>query len=171
MLIFDTLNNCEASMVDTNKVISDLAADGDPGGQAWRVLMQIFRSQKRHMAKLVAEFDLAPAQIQLLMNLDQSRSMSDLAEALVCDASYVTGLVDKLEARALVHRIPSADDRRVRFIALTDTGSDLRAQVIDRISQPPPFIAALPEADKQALRDIFLRAAEIAGVTPSPDRW
>ena len=155
-------------MVEKNKASSTRP---DPGGEAWRVMMQIFRSQKRHMAKLVADFDLAPAQIQLLMNLDQNRSMSELAEAMVCDASYVTGVVDKLEARSLVERIASPEDRRIRMIALTEAGADLQARLIARVSEPPPFIAALPDADKRALRDIFMRAAKIAGVTPLPDRW
>jgi DNA-binding MarR family transcriptional regulator len=172
MIIFDTIDNGDTSMVDQNKVFSPAAPPvSDPGDEAWRVMMQIFRSQKRHMAKLASEFDLAPAQIQLLMHLDHSRSMSELAEALACDASYVTGVVDKLEAKRVAHRIPSTSDRRVRIIALTESGAALRAALIAKLSEAPPFIAALPKADKQALRDIFLRAAEIAGVTPMPDRW
>ena len=39
--------------------------------------------------------------------------MGRLAETLACDASNVTGLVDRLESRGLVRRQPSAADRRV----------------------------------------------------------
>ena len=53
---------------------------------------------------LCAEFDLTPAQGHALRSLDpeQPVAMSTLAEALLCDASNVTGIVDKLETRGLI---------------------------------------------------------------------
>ena len=52
--------------------------------------------------------------------------MGRLAETLSCDASNVTGLVDRLESRGLVRRAPSAEDRRVKVLQLTPTGARLR---------------------------------------------
>ena len=43
--------------------------------------------------------------------------MGRLADTLSCDASNVTGLVDRLESRGLVRRQPSPDDRRVKVLA------------------------------------------------------
>ena len=143
--------------------------DGDPGRQAWLLLFKIFRTQRREMMGLHAEFQLNPAQLHLLMHLDaqRGRPMSELAETLAYDASYVTGLVDKIEDRGLVQRLPSPEDRRVKLIALTAAGAEIRQRVVDRVSQPPPFIDRLSLADKTALRDIFQRASELAtGQTP-----
>ena len=53
--------------------------------------------------------------------------MSRLADTLSCDASNVTGLVDRLESRGLVRRQPSAEDRRVKVLQLTPAGSRLRS--------------------------------------------
>jgi DNA-binding MarR family transcriptional regulator len=104
---------------------------------------------------------LNPAQFHLLMNLDapQGSPMSELAEILACDASYITGLVDKLEDRGLVQRLPDPEDRRVKLIALTEAGAAARSDLMSRLSRPPPFIEALPVEDKRALRDIFLKAS------------
>jgi DNA-binding MarR family transcriptional regulator len=48
--------------------------------------------------------------------------MRSLAESLHCDASYMTDLVDKLEQRGMIERRSSAEDRRVKLIALTGWG-------------------------------------------------
>lgn len=143
----------------------------DPGRDAWLLLFQLFRTNRREVAALHSEFDLNPAQFHLVVNLDPGRGvpMSELAEALACDASYVTGLVDKIEARGLVQRQPDPNDRRVKLLRLTEAGTALRERVIERLSVPPHFIADLSLEDKQALKDIFTRAAEAAqDHTPSP---
>jgi len=60
--------------------------------------------------------------------------MSRLADTLSCDASNVTGLVDRLESRGLVRRRPSPQDRRVKVLQLTPTGSRLRTQMLRRMA-------------------------------------
>jgi len=84
--------------------------------------------------------------------------MRGLAEALVCHASNVTGLVDKLEARGLIERRTDEHDRRVKMIALTRRGVRVRTQLVARLSDPPPFIEALSESDKKNLLSILERA-------------
>ena len=140
----------------------------DPGREAWRLLFQLFRSRRREIAGFHNEFDLNPAQVHLLLSLHAgSAPMSELAELMVCDASYITGLVDKLEKRGLVERLPSPQDRRVKLAALTPEGAAIRAELKKRVSQPPPFIEALSLEDKCALRDIFERANQIPAAEPS----
>jgi MarR family transcriptional regulator, organic hydroperoxide resistance regulator len=136
----------------------------DTAREAWMLLFQLFRSQRREMMTLHSDFQLNPAQVHLLLNLEPEVGvpMSELAEALACDASYITSLVDKVEDRGLVQRLPSPADRRVKLISLTPEGVDTRERLLERCSQPPPFIAALSDTDKTALRDIFLRATQAA---------
>lgn len=128
--------------------------------EAWTLLFQLFRSQRREMIAMKTELQLNPAQVHLLFNLEpgQAVPMSELAESLVLDASYITGLVDKMEERGLLQRQPSPSDRRVKLISLTPEGVTTREMVLERVSQPPPFIAGLPPEDVIALRDIFQRA-------------
>ena len=133
----------------------------DPGREAWMLLFQLFRSQRREVAALQSDIGLNMAQVHLLKSLDKpgGNPMSELAEALFCDASYITGLVDKLEDRGLVQRLPNPDDRRVKLIALTPAGAAAQEEVSRRLSRPPPFIESLPLEDKRALRDIFKKAS------------
>jgi DNA-binding MarR family transcriptional regulator len=86
--------------------------------------------------------------------------MSALAERLFCDASNVTGIVDRLEGRGLVKRGSAEGDRRVKALTLTAAGVELREQVMAVMSEPPDAIASLSVADQRALRDILARAVE-----------
>ena len=108
----------------------------------------------------MAEFDLSEAQGRALSLLEPGRplAMSELAEALSCDASNVTGIVDRLEARGLIERRPAEHDRRVKMLVVTEQGAELRRRALERFFEPPPAIAALSAADQRTLRDILRRA-------------
>jgi DNA-binding MarR family transcriptional regulator len=86
--------------------------------------------------------------------------MGRLAETLACDASNVTGLVDRLEARGLVRRRPSPADRRVKVLDLTPTGSRLRAQLLDKMTAPPPSLDRLSPSEHRMLARILARLLE-----------
>jgi MarR family transcriptional regulator, organic hydroperoxide resistance regulator len=104
--------------------------------RAWQLLVKFFFAQREHLPSLGQEFELSPVQCHVLHLIEPERPlpMGRLAETLGCDASNVTGLVDRLEARGLIERRPSADDRRVKVIQLTPTGSRLRAQLLRRMT-------------------------------------
>ena len=52
-----------------------------------------------------------------------------LARAIGQDTSTIAGVIDRLEARGLVQRQTSPDDRRVRQLSLTDAGRELLAAI------------------------------------------
>jgi DNA-binding MarR family transcriptional regulator len=78
-----------------------------------------------------------------------------------CDNSNVTGIVDRLEERGLVERRSADHDRRVKLIALTPQGKELREELNRRLAEPPEPIAKLSASDQRALRDILTRALEV----------
>jgi DNA-binding MarR family transcriptional regulator len=86
--------------------------------------------------------------------------MGRLAETLACDASNVTGLVDRLESRGLVCRRPSAADRRVKALALTPKGARLRALLLDRMTVPPVTLGRLSVQEQRRLVQILARLLE-----------
>lgn len=104
--------------------------------RAWQLLMKFFFAQRQHLPVSSAEFDLPPAQCHVLhlIEPEQPLPMSRLADMLSCDASNVTGLVDRLEARGLIRRHASSDDRRVKVLQLTPAGSRLRGQLLRRMT-------------------------------------
>lgn len=130
--------------------------------EAQRLFFQIGMVQRTRIGAAFAELGLTFPQAHALRLLDPDKPspMSSLAELLVCDASNVTGIADRLEARGLVERRSVGADRRVKTLALTQAGVELRARVADLMSEPPPAITALSPEDQRTLRDILQRAVE-----------
>lgn len=140
--------------MSTASVKSDRAAS-----EAWGLLLQLFFTHHRpRLIELGQELDLAPQQMIALKSLDEPRPMSALAGLLACDSSNVTGIVDRLESRGLVERQPSPTDRRVKLLVLTGEGRRVRSIIAERMTTPPPPIAALPAGDQRELRDLLRRA-------------
>jgi DNA-binding MarR family transcriptional regulator len=131
-----------------------------PAHEAQKLFFEIGMTQRVKTGAALAELGLGFAQAHALRMLDPDEpiAMSALAERLFCDASNVTGLVDRLEARGLVERRSAENDRRVKALTLTPAGVALRDQVLAVMSEPPEAIAALAAADQRALRDILARA-------------
>jgi DNA-binding MarR family transcriptional regulator len=70
----------------------------------------------------------------------------------------VTGIVDRLETKGLIERRAAKGDRRVRELALTQAGAEVRAELIRRLYEPPKPIARLSRNDQRALCTILRRA-------------
>jgi len=104
--------------------------------RAWQLLMKFFFAQRAHLPSSGARFDLSPIQCHVLHLLEPRRPlpMSRLADTLSCDASNVTGLVDRMESRGLVRRRSSPEDRRVKVLQLTATGARLRTQLLRQMT-------------------------------------
>src|ERR1700690_2722169 len=129
--------------------------------EAQELFFEIGMVQRARVGAALTELGLTFAQAHTLRLLDpeQPLPMSALAELLVCDASNVTGIADRLEARGLIERRSAGGDRRVKVLALTPAGIDAPARGDGLMSRPPPAITALSEDDQRALRDILRRAA------------
>jgi DNA-binding MarR family transcriptional regulator len=87
--------------------------------------VRIMDTTKRDVREVADEEGLSTAQLDVLRRLRHHgpTPMRRLAERLNCEASNLTGLVDRLEIRGLVERRPDPGDRRVRLLALTDEGN------------------------------------------------
>ncbi|MEP7310903.1 MAG: MarR family transcriptional regulator [Acidobacteriota bacterium] len=129
---------------------------------AWPLLVRLFFTQRANLPQLAAELQLSPAQCHVLHLIEPGRPMpmGQLAGTLACDASNVTGLVDRLESRGLVRRRPSAADRRVKVLELTPTGSRLRALLLDRMTAPPATLRRLSVREQRTLVRILSRLLE-----------
>ena len=76
--------------------------------EAWRLFWRIFLADKRRRWAILSRARLSPQQVMALGTLEPGEPvpMSALAEALHCDNSNVTGIVDRLEAAGLAERRP-----------------------------------------------------------------
>jgi MarR family transcriptional regulator, organic hydroperoxide resistance regulator len=129
---------------------------------AWHLLVQLFFAQRANLPPVAAELELSPAQCHVLHLIEPGRPipMGQLAETLSCDASNVTGLVDRLESRGLLRRRPSDADRRVKVLDLTATGVRLRTVLLERMLAPPPTLRRLSVRDQRTLVRILTRLRE-----------
>jgi len=137
---------------------------GAPDREAWALLSSLVYPPP--FAAIARELDLRPAAFGTLRMLDQPRTMSEVASALQCDNSNVTGIVDSLEEKGLAQRRASEEDRRVKLIELTKEGRRIHTRLAKAFATPPAWVDSLSVADQQALRDILQRA--VAARTPGP---
>ncbi len=130
--------------------------------EAWQLLVRFSMTQRATLPALAAQLELSPAQCHLLSLIepDQPVPMGELASALSCDASNVTGLVDRLESRGVLQRSPSAEDRRVKVLKLTPLGARIRASLLEKMTSSPPALGRLSQADQRELARILRRLLE-----------
>jgi DNA-binding MarR family transcriptional regulator len=128
--------------------------------EAWGLVFQLSLANRARLMAALEEFGLTFPQAHALRLLDPARPlpMNEIAERLVCDASNVTGIADRLESRGLVERRAGRGDRRVKMLALTPAGAEVRRNVMAAMTEPPAEIAALAADDQRALREILRRA-------------
>ena len=123
--------------------------------------MQHLVLEQRNLRQVTAEqTGISFARARALRRLARGpMRMSELAEELGTEKPYLTVMIDDLEQRGLVTRTQSADDRRVKFLALTDAGRAVAARAEQIVSEPPPGLARLTEAELATLARLLEKAA------------
>jgi DNA-binding MarR family transcriptional regulator len=137
-----------------------VAARRSPASEAWVLLHELVSGQRGRVMCICAEFDLAPGQMMALKWLDPASPMPmrELASALACVNSNVTGIIDRLEDRGLVERRAAPNDRRVKMLVVTDAGAELRRRIKERMEEPPEPLLLLDADEQVALRDLLRKA-------------
>jgi DNA-binding MarR family transcriptional regulator len=124
-------------------------------------LYQLVETLRGEHEEAAAAAGVTAAQAAVLMMLRKPLSMAKLAEQMGCDASNITGMVDRLESKGLVVRSTDATDRRVKRITLTAGGTTaverfqrdlIKASSLARLSPKARrgLLAALTEARRPA---------------------
>jgi DNA-binding MarR family transcriptional regulator len=131
----------------------------------WRLMLECSMAQFGQASGILQQIGLTPGHMKLLMNLEEGdgRAMGSLAQSFRCDASTMTWLVDRLEERGLVERRKLASDRRVKAVALTPLGAKTKAELTQRLYQPPEALLTL---DRGALQGLLGALEKIRTSTP-----
>ncbi len=89
----------------------------------------IERRAQRIVADTLGESGLTPDQYLVLASLrgKDGRPLREIADALRCSPSTVTGIADTMEKKGLVSREANPEDRRSVLLCLTAKGKALRA--------------------------------------------
>lgn len=113
------------------------------------------------LRELAREAGLTDTQTDALWRLSRGPEMTArrLADLLQCDASTATSMIDRLEKRGLVRRVPHPTDRRVKVIQLTPEGCALRDRVIQHTTEHSPF-ARLDHESRLRLHALLRQAMD-----------
>jgi DNA-binding MarR family transcriptional regulator len=97
-------------------------ADANELAQFATALYQLVETLRGEHEEAAASAGLTAPQAMILTLLSAPMSMRQFAEHMGCDASNITGIVDRLEAKSLVLRTADDKDRRVKLIRRTPSG-------------------------------------------------
>jgi len=121
--------------------------DPDLARRAWRVMSQIALDRDRKIAVSEA-LGLSWTRVLALQQLTtQSHTLRALAQQLSADPPYVTLMVDDLEERGLVQRMPHPEDRRAKLVELTAAGRAAAARADAILDEPPAELRHVPAED------------------------
>lgn len=71
----------------------------------------------------------------LLRNMDRDVCQKELEAEIHLKKASVTGTLDSLEEKGIITRTMCEDDKRKKFIKLTDKALNMKSQILDRIDE------------------------------------
>ncbi len=136
--------------------------------EMWALVVESFRGWEERVNEAAAAVGLSPVSAWALVQLDPDNPISqkELAARLHCNPSTVVDPTDRLEDADLVIRKAHPADRRINILIATTTGKQVRAELIDRIFEPPEAFRRLPAKEQTRFRDVMLAA--VTGTRPPP---
>jgi DNA-binding MarR family transcriptional regulator len=138
------------------------SADADELAEFATALYQLVETLRGEHEEAAASAGLTAPQAMMLMLLAEPTSMRQFAERMGCDASNITGIVDRLEAKNLVVRSVDAADRRVKRIARTPTGD----AAVSRFQKELVRGSSLAKLTPKARRGLLAALAEVRRAPP-----
>src|SRR5271168_3165024 len=121
------------------------------------LIMAVVERSQRVLAEAAARHGLTELQIRALRYLYRSgpTPIGVLADYLANDPSTLTTFVDRLEQRGYLERRNDPHDRRVKRIALTDSGERTVEELRDHLAKVAP-LAKLTMAQLRQLRTLLI---------------
>jgi DNA-binding MarR family transcriptional regulator len=137
---------------------------GEAAGAAWQAMYRLVFEREGHQRfhEACDVTGLAPGVLKTLLALSPERPtpMRELSDHFHCDPSYVTSLVDGLEAAGLAERRSHPTDRRVKMVALSPSGEQALVLVHKVLGEPPASFAALTTDQLRRLRALLTTIAD-----------
>jgi MarR family transcriptional regulator, 2-MHQ and catechol-resistance regulon repressor len=134
-----------------------------------RALLKATFLFSNHPERPIHAYDLSLAQMDVLTVLadaaDSSVTCSEIAEKTLITKGGITGILDRLEARRLVKRMPSRDDRRSFQVRLSTKGIELVRKLYPELARSNQALferALRPEQVREFARslDLLIRGLE-----------
>ena len=115
----------------------------------------------KRISDLVQPFGLSPSSalaLGIIADAEVPLPPNEIAERLIISRATITGLLDSLERKGYVRRMPHSSDRRMLLIEPTESGRNVAHEfrlVVHR--QQKAWLAALTESEQGQLVDTLHR--------------
>jgi MarR family transcriptional regulator, lower aerobic nicotinate degradation pathway regulator len=128
----------------------------------------LFRRMQQIAVSIFVEeckaFDLTPVQYAALVairthpGIDATR----LSAVIAFDRSTLGSVIERLEAKALIERKPSPDDRRAKLLGLTKAGATTLNKIIPVVDRAQArMLEPLKPADRKALMALMAQLVDL----------
>ena len=97
----------------------------------YRTLRRASKNIKKHLRNKLVESEITWPQFHALYHIgEEGIAANELAKELNCNASNMTGLIDRMMENNWVYRERCEQDRRIWLIKLTEEGMKVRSKLI-----------------------------------------
>lgn len=114
---------------------------------------------KNRINQWLKDFDLTHEQFNVLRIIRGQKQrpicVKEISERMIDRNSNTTRILDKLEAKSLVQRTPSAEDRREMEVRLTEAGKKLLREIDRKFNNTGMRFSALNETEAQLLSSLL----------------
>jgi len=109
----------------------------------------------QHFKAKLAAYNVTPVQYGILASLwkEDGQAPGQIAANLNLDSSTITGILDRMESKDLLKRMPDPSDRRALKVVLTEEGRALQE----------PIDKAIEEANREILEGFTERDRKLLG--------
>ena len=125
------------------------------------------RMQQIAVAIFVEEcraFDLTPVQYAALIAIHTHPGIdaTRLSAVIAFDRSTLGSVIERLEAKELIERKPSPDDRRVKLLYLTRSGATLLRSIVPSVDRAQArMLQPLKSADRKVLMALLSQLVDL----------
>jgi len=133
---------------------------GDVTAEVVEHLFTVVEQLRDWFDRAAAAEDLSAGQAKALRHLSVTGpvAMRDLASRMHCDASNITGIVDRLEQRGLVVRRVADGDRRVKSLSVTAAGQRVAEQLWREVCEQAAAVLEMSDEESSAFIVLLRRA-------------
>lgn len=140
--------------------------EDEPFLKVLRPLVEAYFAFLRKSDRHIRSLGLTPPQFDVIVTLGDTNGMTltckELSEKTLVTKGTLTGVMDRLEAKGLIERAPSKEDRRSTIIRLTPKGNGQFRKIFPAqiYYLRPYFERALTPAQMKELRLTLLKLKE-----------
>ena len=112
------------------------------------------------MDRELSSFDITAPQLIVLASVanKEADSAAGLCKSISYDPGAMTRMIDRLEQKGLVRRVPNPDDRRAMNLELTSAGKALYPQLLQaKETVQAQFLRGFGKAEVQTLESLLNR--------------